>query len=148
VKADGPGRTAPGEAGIAVVNLYMDLMPGQPGYDPNVNSLATTLDAVEPLVNNVAPKPGPNPQFAPDYPVITRDYGPGYEYAGWIAFWNTSTVQPDMFHTLYAAATSSISGKTSIASVPVYVKKSADHGPACSQTDVFYFHKPCSTLFG
>jgi hypothetical protein len=55
-----------------------------------------------------------------------------------------STVEADRFHTLYAAATSSLTGQTSTAAVRVYVKKSADHAPACSQIDVFFFHSPCS----
>jgi hypothetical protein len=134
----------PGNVGISSVTLYMDKLPGEPDYDPSVNLLGGQSGGpASPAVLPVLPSDvvaGPNAppcQFKgsrkfcqADYS-LTNAYGPEYAFAGWVAFWNQRVVQPDMFHTLYAVAKSSITGKTNTAAVDVYVKSYSPDSPPC-----------------
>jgi hypothetical protein len=152
----GPGA-GPGEAGIGAVTLYLDAMPGMPGYNPATNLIAGAGLGIEPLANNHGPAAGPI-HLASNFPDITRVYGPQYEWAGWVTTWDTRTAQPDMWHTLYAVARSSIqctgsapsTCKTNYASTQVYLKQSQSPGtaPACSVFDLAVKHRSCSILPG
>jgi hypothetical protein len=144
-KLFGPGAGA-GEAGIQSVLLYLDLMPGQPGYSSAVNQLQTPLLGIEDLASAQGPAAGPI-HTASGKSTITRTYGPEYEFAGWVASWDVRSVQTDSQHTIYAVAKSSITGKTSVASTTFYVKQSASPGsrPACSLGDILK-HLPCSSI--
>jgi hypothetical protein len=147
----------PGEAGIGNVTVYLDLMPGMPGYNPATNIINSAGLGIEPLANNHGPAAGPV-HTAANFPDITRVYGPQYEFAGWVTTWDTRTAQPNMWHTIYAIARSSIqctgsaasTCKTNYASTQVYLKQSQSPGtaPACSVFDLAVKHRPCSILPG
>jgi hypothetical protein len=144
-KTDTPFMVGAGNVGIASVTLYMDKMPGDPGYDPNVNLLGgqsggPASPAILPVLPNdvVAGPNAPPCQFKGSLKTcqaaysLTNGFGPDYSFAGWVSYWDQRTVQPDMFHTLYAQAKSSITGKTSTASVQVYVKSYPSSSPPCA----------------
>jgi hypothetical protein len=136
----GPDRSGPGQSGIDSVALYLDALPGQPGSI----SLGNAYEGVEPSVNNQPPHSGPLADY-PGFPTITRTYGPQYEFSGWVLGWNPTNTQTgadaDSFHTLYAVAKSSITGKTSVASSQFYIKNAAS---ACSV--VGFLHHNCDYL--
>jgi hypothetical protein len=144
-KTDSPSAVGSGNVGIASVTLYMDKLPSDPGYDPNVNMLGgqsggPASPAILPVLPNdvVAGPNAPPCQFKGSLKTcqvaysLTEGYGPQYAFAGWVAYWDQRTVQPDMFHTLYAVAKSAITGKSSTASVQVYVKKYSPNSPPCA----------------
>jgi hypothetical protein len=147
----------PGEAGIRSVTLYLDAMPGMPGYSAKTNLIAGAGLGVEDGVNNHGPASGPV-HLAGAFPDITRVYGPQYEWAGWVTTWDTRTAQPDSWHTLYAVAVSSIqctgsaasTCKNNYASTQIYLKQSQSPGtaPACSVFDLAVKHRSCSILPG
>jgi hypothetical protein len=132
----------PGNVGIARVTLYIDKLPGEPGYDPDVNLIGQTSPDVialgstdTPLNHNVFQNGcsvfgGPVTMCRADISV-TKSYGPDYTFAGFVKYWDQRTVQPDMFHTIYAVAVSSITGKSSTASTSVYVKSLPASTPGC-----------------
>jgi hypothetical protein len=130
----------PAQAGISSVNIYLDGLPG----DPNSVPLGTAFEGIEVGVNNPPPHPGPLATY-PSFPTITRQYGPQFEFAGWVLSWNTTQVEPDRFHTLYAVARSSITGRTSTASTQLFVKN-ATPGASCSVLNVI-LKKNCVYLF-
>lgn len=134
-----------GNVGVSTVTLYIDKQPGDPGYDPNVNLLGGQSGGpASPPVLPVNPQDvvsGPNAppcQFKGSLKTcqaansLTNAYGPEYALSGWVSFWNQRTAQANMFHTLYAVAKSNITGKTSTASVDVYVKQYSDSSPPCA----------------
>jgi hypothetical protein len=147
----------PGEAGIRSVTVYLDAMPGMPGYNPATNLICTAGLGIEDLANNHGPAPGPV-HTASNFPDITRVYGPQFEFAGWVTTWDTRTGQPDTWHTIYAVARSSIqctgsaitSCKSNYASTQIYLKQSLSPGtaPACSVFDLAVKHRSCSILPG
>jgi len=133
----------PGNVGIASITVYVDKLPGQPGYDVNVNNLGPTSPAAialgstdSPLNHNILQNGcsifGGPLTFCRGSISVTANYGPNYTFAGWVKYWDQRTTQPDMFHTLYATAVSSITGKANTASVDVYVKSLPGSTPACS----------------
>jgi hypothetical protein len=152
----GPGAGS-GEAGIRSVNVYLDAIPGMPGYNPSTNFIAGAGLGIEDLVNNHGPAAGPI-HLAAGFPDITRVYGPQYEWAGWVTTWDTRTAQPDSWHTIYAVARSSIqctgsavsTCKANYASTQIYLKQSQSPGtaPACSVFDLAVKHRPCAILPG
>lgn len=135
-----------GNVGIRSVTLYIDKLPGTAGYDPNVNLLGgqsggpASPTVLSPLPSDIRTGPtasgcqfhGSAKYCQGDYS-LTKSYGPNYTFAGWVSFLNQRTLQPEMWHTIYAVATSSITGKTSTASSDFYLKAfpSGSH-PACS----------------
>ena len=135
----------PGNAGIASITVYIDKLPGQAGYNPNVNLLGPTSPAAialgstdTPLNHNVIQNGcsvfgGPLTMCRGSISV-TSSFGPNYTFAGWVKFWDQRNAQPDSFHTLYATAVSSITGKSSTATVDVYVKSLPNSTPACGLT--------------
>jgi hypothetical protein len=144
-KTNTPSLVGQGNVGIASVTLYIDKLPGDPGYDPNVNLLGGQSGGpASPAILPVLPSDvvaGPNAppcqfkgslKYCQSAYSLTNSYGPDYSFAGWVAFWNQRTAQPDMFHTLYAVAKSSITGKTSTAPVQVYVKSYSSDSPPCA----------------
>jgi hypothetical protein len=142
-KLFGPAAGA-GEAGIQSVVLYMDKMPGMAGYDPTVNFIANAGLGIEDLASAQGPAAGPV-HTAGNKSTITRAYGPQYEFAGWVASWDTRNQQAGMEHTMYAVATSSITKKVSIASTTFFLKQSPTNAPACSNADIIA-HRPCSAI--
>jgi hypothetical protein len=134
----------PGEAGIQSVVLYLDKTPNMAGYDPAVNFLANAGLGIEDLASAQGPAAGPV-HTAANKSTITRAYGPQYEFAGWVASWDTRNAQPDMEHTIYAVATSSITKKTSTASTTFYLKSTPSNHPACSNADIIA-HRPCNAI--
>jgi hypothetical protein len=152
-KLSGP-LAGPGEGGVGAVTVYIDAMPGMPGYSAATNLIGNAGLGVEAAVNNQGPPAGPV-HLQGNYPTLTRVYGPQYEWTGWVATLDTRTLAPDTFHTLYAVARSSVqclnsnpsSCKTSSASSTFYLKSSPSNNssPACSVLDVVR-HKGCSIL--
>jgi hypothetical protein len=141
-KTNVPGG-GPGNVGITGVNVYIDLLPGMPGYDPNVNNLgptgqpsiaigSTDTPSNHNIIQNGCSVFGGPITFCRGGVSVTASFGPDFTFAGWVKNWDQRAVQPDMFHTLYAVATSSITGKTNTASVSVYVKSIASNAPDCS----------------
>lgn len=69
-------------------------------------------------------------------PDLVELYGERFGDAGWIFGWDTTDVEPGM-HTLYAVATSSVSGHTTTASREVRVQEDEENdtsaGPGCSE---------------
>jgi len=159
---NGPQKTnspfsGPGNVGIASVTIYMDKLPGDPGFNPNVNQLGGQSGGpASPAILSVLPNDvlaGPNAppcqfkgsaKFCQAGMSLTNSYGPQYAFAGWVSWWNQRTVQPDMFHSLYAVARSSITGKTSTASVRVYVKSYPFNSPPCAT--VQFLKNQCAIL--
>ncbi|HEY1293033.1 MAG TPA: hypothetical protein VGJ60_08145 [Chloroflexota bacterium] len=144
-KTNSPYLVGSGNVGIASVTLYMDKLPGDAGYDPSVNLLGgqsggPASPAVLPaLPSDVVAGPNAPPcqfkgavKYCQGAYSLSGEYGPDYTFAGWVAFWNQRVVQPDMFHTLYAVAKSSITGKSSTAAVQVYVKSYPSDSPPCA----------------
>jgi len=150
-KTNVPGG-GPGNVGIASITVYVDKMPGQKGYDPNVNNLGPTSPASVaigptsvPLNHNVINNNGCSVfggpvTFCRGDISVTANYGPNYTFAGWVKYMDQRTLQPDMFHTLYATAVSSVTGKSNTASVEVYIKSLPSSAPSCSTSD-FLKHK-------
>ncbi|MBV8719296.1 MAG: hypothetical protein JOZ65_29855 [Chloroflexi bacterium] len=148
----GPNKTnspfaGPGNVGIQSVTLYIDLLPGQPGYNPDVNLLqGQSGGPASPAVLAVLPndvRVGYDPcqfrgasKFCQSGMSLTANYGPNYTFSGWVSFLNQRVLQPDSWHTLYAVALSSVTpGKTSTASATFYLKSyPSDHAP-CSLTN-------------
>lgn len=152
-----------GNVGIQSVTLYMDLLPGQPGYNPDVNLLggqsggpaspvAIALGNPDsPTANTYKSSSGcryfGNPaRYCVGEFSVTKSFGPQYTFAGWVSFVNQRVLQPATWHTLYAVARSSITGKTSTAQSTFYVKEYPSNGPACSFGD-FLKHK-CGVVTG
>ena len=148
---NGPPKTnspygGAGNVGIQSVTLYVDKLPGDPGYDPNVNLLGGQSGGpASPTVLSALPsdiRTGPTAvgcQFhgsakycQGDYS-LTKSYGPNYTFAGWVSFLNQRVLQPEAWHTIFAVARSSITGRTSTASSTFYLKGFPSTGhPACS----------------
>jgi hypothetical protein len=76
----GPGRSGPGQSGIASVALYLDALPGQSGSI----SLGNAVHGIPAVVNNPPPQPGP-PGYRPFISTITQQCGKQYEFAGWLS---------------------------------------------------------------
>jgi hypothetical protein len=132
----------PGNNGITNIHFYVDLLPGQPGYDSTVNDLGTAgsflpINQVDTPNNHNVVQNGCSVFGGPATSCqgqvsITRGFGPQYGFAGWAKYWDQRNVTTDTFHTLYAVATSSISGHQSTASTQVYVKSTPGGGnPPC-----------------
>jgi hypothetical protein len=64
-------------------------------------------------------------QSTDDFSPVSRAYGTQYDKAGWVFSFNPRTLTPD-WHTFYAVARSSITGKTSVASVSMFIKDVPD----------------------
>ena len=131
-----------GNVGIASISIYVDKLPGQPGYDPAVNALGPTSAAAiaigstsTPLNHNVIQNGcsvfGGPLTFCRGDISVTANYGPNYTFAGWVKYMDQRALQPDMFHTLYAVAVSSVTGKSSTASVDVFIKSLASGAKSC-----------------
>jgi len=141
-----------GNVGIASITVYVDKKPGDKGYDPAVNNLGPTSPASVaigptsvPLNHNVINNNGCSVfggplTFCRGDISVTANYGPNYTFAGWVKYMDQRALQPDMFHTLYATAVSSITGKSNTASVDVYIKSLPADTPPCSTSD-FLKHK-------
>jgi hypothetical protein len=147
-----PGGGASGcHCGIASVLMYIDATPGMPGYTPTQNDLGVGNVGpcgigcgFGPLVNNCFKcYGGPAIDFSdrtngtgtsnPGYSYVTANYGPQFDLSGFAfsinpAAYNSAlppsgqNIQPNMFHTLYAVATSSITGRVSVAKVTFYIR--------------------------
>ncbi len=137
----------PGEAGIASVTLYLDLTPGMPGYDPSVNLLGNAGLGIQDLASGQAPAAGPV-HTAREKSTITRVYGPQYEFAGWVAVWDTRNATPNQEHRIFAVARSSITGKTTTASTTFFLKQSSPSSPSCSVVPDITKHKGCAIQSG
>lgn len=135
-----------GNVGIQSITVYLDKLPGTPGYDPNVNNLGPTSPAAiaigstdTPLNHNVVQNGcsvfGGPLTFCRGNVSVTASFGPNYTFAGWVKFFDQRAVQPDMFHTLYATALSAMTGKSSTASVEVFVKSLPGTGTSNGATD-------------
>jgi hypothetical protein len=164
----GPPKTnspfgGPGNVGIQSVTLYIDKLPGDQGYNPDVNMLGgqsggPSSPAILTLANPDSPTAntyfsnsgcryfGFPSRFCTGEFSVTKSFGPDYTFAGWLAFWNQRTVQPEMWHTIYAVARSSVTGKSSTASTDVYVKSYPSSNPPCALIQ-FLKHK-CAIVTG
>jgi hypothetical protein len=139
--------------GISTVFEYVDLLPGQVGYTPAQNDLGVGNVGpcgigcgFGPLVNNATKAyGGPAIDYRdntmgnggthnPGYSYVTANYGSQFNLSGFSfsinpAGYNAAlapsgqNLQPNMFHTFYAVATSSITGKISIASVHLFIRQ-------------------------
>lgn len=141
--------------GISSVVLYMDAMPGMPGYT-HANDLSTGNvapggpgSATQILVNNfqahgarslpsVDLGPGTQGHF-PGYSYVTGEFGNQFNLSGWSYSINPTSfdpdqpqsaanIQPNMFHTVYVVATSSITGKQSVATTTFLIRGNAALG--------------------
>jgi hypothetical protein len=114
-----PGNQSTGaggcNCGISSVTVYLDAPPGQPG---SINLGNGNLGALY-GVNNVTKLPRvPTSSFSP----VARQYGTAFDLAQWFLPMNWQTV-PQGFHTIYAYARSSITGKvTGPARVSFFLK--------------------------
>lgn len=152
-----PGGGASGcHCGVASVFMYLDKMPGQPGYTPAQNDLGVGNVGpcgigcgFGPLVNNAAGRSpavdwgdvqGSKPP-QPNLSYVTAQYGPQFNLSGFSVSVNpnaynpnlplsSSNIPPDMFHTIYAVATSSITGKTSVATTSLFIRSTGPSFPA------------------
>jgi hypothetical protein len=146
---NGPPKTnspyaGAGNVGIQSITLYLDKMPGDPGYNPDVNLFGGQIGGPPSLAvfavgpNDVSPAGAGYPcqsrgalKYCQSAYSLTNSYGPNYTFAGWVSFFNQRAVQPDMFHTIYAVALSSVTGRTSTASAQIYVKSYPSNSPPC-----------------
>jgi hypothetical protein len=153
----------PGNVGIQSVTLYIDKLPGDPGYNADVNmlggqsggpaspSILTLGNPDSPVANTYFSNSGcryfgfPS-RFCTSEFSVTKSFGPDYTFAGWVSFWNQRTVQTEMWHTIYAVARSSITGKSSTAQTSVYVKSYPSNSPPCAISQ-FLKHK-CAIVTG
>ena len=150
---NGPPKTnspyaGPGNVGIQSITLYLDKLPGQPGYNPDVNLFGGQIGGPpSPAIFSVSPNDvhvGFDPcqsrgalKYCQSAMSLTNSYGPNYTFAGWVSFFNQRVVQPDMFHTIYAVALSSVTGRTSMAQADIYVKSYPSSHPPCSLFNFF-----------
>lgn len=100
------------ECGIGSVAMYMDSIDAQHSLG---NAAQNGLIA---FANKGRPTYMPVANFSP----VTRQYGRQYDKAGWAFSINPRLVSAD-WHTFYAVARSSITGKTSMAQVRMYIEK-------------------------
>lgn len=105
------------ECGISSVTIYVDSID----KDHNLGSAA--LGALIAFAN----KGKPASQSIDDFSPVSREYGDQYDKAGWAFSINPRTLSAD-WHTFYAVARSSITGKTSTASVTMFIKDTPEDG--------------------
>jgi hypothetical protein len=158
-----PGGGASGcHCGISTVFMYLDAMPGMPGYTPATNDLGVGNVGpcgigcgFGPVVNNGTVGIGGSKHGGPavDYgdtgqggqyqgfAYDTAQYGSQFDLSGWSFSINpnsynpsmpvsSSNIQPNMFHTFYAVASSSITGKVSVATADLYIRGTGTTFPA------------------
>jgi len=101
--------------GISSVTVYVD------SIDPAHNLGSAALGALVAFANKGKPAYQSIANFSP----VSRAYGTQYDRAGWAFGINPRTLSAD-WHTFYAVARSSISGKTSTASVTMLIKDAPD----------------------
>jgi hypothetical protein len=100
-------------AGISAVTLYIDSPRGDPIF-PNFGApCASCVQTNSPLVSN---KGDLNRPGRPQASLQSRQYGTAYDFSGWSAAINPTTLAPGN-HTLYVTATSAITGKSTTGSV-------------------------------
>jgi hypothetical protein len=108
----------PANTGISAVNIYIDGMRG----DPNAIALGPAGLSAGVLVNNKT-TPGPGaPAIIPNKSYVGLGFGPQFVFAQWSIATNPSLFAAEQQHTAYAYATSSITGRTSMAQVTFFVK--------------------------
>jgi hypothetical protein len=105
------------ECGISSVTIYVD------SIDREHNLGTAGLRALIAFAN----KGKPASQTIEDFSPVSREYGDQYDRAGWVFSINPRTLSAD-WHTFYAVARSSITGKTSTASVTMFIKDTPDDG--------------------
>jgi hypothetical protein len=108
----------PSNTGISSVQIYIDGMRG----DPNALALGPAGLSAGVLVNNKT-TPGPGaPAVIPNKSYVGLGFGPQFVFAQWSIATNPSLFAAEHNHTAYAYATSSITGKVSMAQVTFFVK--------------------------
>lgn len=100
------------ECGIASVTMYVDSIDAA----HNLGSAA-----VGGLTVSIGNKGKPASQSVANFSPVSREYGTQYDHAGWAFSINPREFSAD-WHTFYAVARSSITGKTSTASVTMLIK--------------------------
>jgi len=153
------GNASGCHCGVGSVFMYMDLRPGMPGYVPAVNDLGNGAGGTPcgigcgfgPVVNNYATHSEPAVDLydttqgrqggtGPGFSYVTAQYGTQFDLSGFSysidpAAYNpnapssSSNLQPNMFHTVYAVATSSVTGKISIATTTFYIRGTPSNFP-------------------
>jgi hypothetical protein len=109
------GTSARG-AGIASITAYIDAPPKKGDNSAYLlfgSACTTACLMTQATVNNA----GAFNRFPrPTASIISREWGPNFDYSGWAIAMNPTLLTPG-YHTLYVTATSSITGKQSTASV-------------------------------
>jgi len=103
------------ECGISGVTIYVDKI------DAAHNLGSAAMDALIAFANKGKPASMSIADFSP----VTRAYGTQYDKAAWAFSFNPRTLTAD-WHTFYAVARSSITGKTSTAAVTMLIKDTPD----------------------
>jgi hypothetical protein len=105
------------ECGISSVATYVDQI------DSAHRLGSAAQSALVAFANKGKPTYQPLAAFSP----VTRQYGRQYDKAAWAFSINPRELSAD-WHTFYAVATSSITGKTSIAQVRMFIREIPDNG--------------------
>lgn len=108
----------PAQSGISSVTIYIDTPRGAPG----ASAYGTAGLSAGILVNNrTTPGPGA-PAIIPNKSYIGFGFGQQFVFAQWSMPTNPALFAAERFHTAYAYAQSSITGRTSSAQVSFFVK--------------------------